>query len=71
MVNYLHETPVNIPTVHTSSVTAAIAHVSALSILLINPSDNKCQEIMDEIPSTNYGKNSPVEIMTKSLTMQP
>ena len=65
MVNYLHEIPVKLPTVHTLSVMSVIAPISALSVLSIHPSDDKCLEIPQEFPSTNYGEKYPVETMAK------
>ena len=52
-VNYLHEIMVNIPAVHTSSVTPVIAAVHASSFLFVHLSDNKHQEIPDELPGTS------------------
>ena len=65
-VNYLHEIPVEIVTVHSSSIASVIAPVSGLSILSVHPSDVECQEIPVEITGTNYREKNLVEIMAKS-----
>ena len=62
MVNYLHEIPVIIPTVHTSSVMSAIAHhlfhPSIQYMFNIRRSQrNSPGLIMGEIPAKNYSKN--------------
>ena len=46
-VNYLHEIPVKLPTVHTSSVTSVIAPICGLPIPSIHLSDDEYQEIPD------------------------
>ena len=71
MVNYLHKILVKSPSIHTSSVTSVIAPIYAMSVLSVHPSDDKCQEIMDKFPSTNYGENFPVEIMAKIMAKIP
>ena len=68
-VSYLHEIPVKIPAVCSSSVMSVIAPISASSILSINPSDNDCQEIPDEYPSTSYGEKSQQKLQPKFLVM--
>ena len=65
MVNYLHKITVRIPTICTSSVTSVVAPIYALPIPSINSSDDKCQEIPDEFPGTNYGEKNLSEIMAR------
>ena len=65
MVNYLHEIPVKIHTVHSLSVMSVIAPISASSIPSVHPSDNECQEILEEFPGTSYGEKFLAEIMVK------
>ena len=65
MIDYLHEILVEIPTICTSLVMSVIAPVQKLSIPSIHPSDNKCHEILDKLPSTNYGEKNSSEIMAK------
>ena len=65
MVSYLHRITVKIPTVCTSSVTSIIAPICASSILFVHPSDNECQEILEEFYGTNYREKDLAEIVAK------
>ena len=64
-VNYLHEILEEIPTVCTLSVTSVISPIHALSILSIHPSDDECQEILDEFPGTIYWEKLPAGITAR------
>ena len=44
---------------------SVIAPISASSIPSIHLSDIKCQEILEEIPGTNYGEKFLAEILAK------
>ena len=63
MVNYVHKILVKILTVHASSITPVIEPISALSILSIHLSNDKHQEVPDELCGTNYGDKFPVKLM--------
>ena len=62
--NYLHEIPVKVPTVCTSSVMSVVAPISASSVPSIHPYD-ECQEILDEFTCTKYCEKFPSEIIGK------
>ena len=64
-VSYMHEIPLKIPTVHTSSMASVIAPISTSSVPSVHLSHGKCQEIPEEFPGTNYGEKFLVEIMAK------
>ena len=66
-VNYLHEIPVNIPTIHTSSVVSVITLISASYVPSIHPLDDEGWEILEQFPSTNYEENFLVVITAKIL----
>ena len=63
--NYLHEILVKSPSIHPSCTMSVVAPICASSIPSVYPSDNECQEILDEFPCTNYGEKFPSEIMVK------
>ena len=65
MVNHLNKIPVKSPSVHTSCITSVIAPIHALSIPSVHLSDDECHEILDKVPSTNYGEKFPSRIMAK------
>ena len=64
-VNYLHEIPVNIPTVHTSSVMSVITLISASYVPSIHPLDDEGWEKLEQFPSTSYEENFMVVITAK------
>ena len=64
-VSHLHEILVRSPSIYTSCIMSVIAPIHALSIPSVHPSNDKCQEIPDEFPSTHYGETFPSEITVK------
>ena len=65
MVNDLQEIPIKSLPVSSSLVTSVIASICASSIPSIHLSDDKCQEILEEFPGTNYGGRHPSKILVK------
>ena len=57
----MSEIPVRTSTVHTLSLMSVIAPIDVSFIPPVHPSDNKCQEIMEEFSSTNYGRNTQLK----------
>ena len=65
MVSYLHEILVKLPTVHSLCIMSVITQFHASPVLSIHPSDDEHQEILDELPGTNYGEENPSKITVK------
>ena len=55
--------------VHTSCIMSVIAPVSASPIVSICLTNDECQELLDEFPSTNYGRKTHLKSQLKSLMM--
>ena len=53
--------------VHTLCIMSIVAPVHASPILFIHPSDDECQEIADEFPSTIMGRKTHLKFQQKSL----
>ena len=75
MVNYLCKIVVKSSSISTLSVTSVIAPVHASSILSVQTSDDKHQEILDKFPGTIFGEKILAEILAKfpddvTLTLQ-
>ena len=61
-------TPVHalsIQLVCTLCIASVVAPIHASPILSVCPSNDECQEFLDEFPGTKYGEKNPSEIMVK------